>query len=343
MNIRSYIWDKKRFLLLYGLLMLFVSSVYYFNIPADTVWNEILYINTVSFVLLLTYILAGYSLKARYYKKLKAILRTSQDNLLNALPKAYSFEQRVYRELLQKLYQQQNEKMEKLYREKKENLEFITSWVHEIKTPISVSRLVIENSRDKPAEEVLGSLGEELDKIEAQVEQVLYNSRADEFAKDYMISEVPLEEVARAVVKKHAATFIHKKISVEISDMGLEVISDRKWVFYILDQIIINSLKYTAPGGRIHIASREIQKEKQLIIEDNGIGILPEDVGRVFERGFTGHNGRTEQKSTGMGLYLARRLARKLGHEISVESEVGAFTRVTLHFPKLKDYYRFTS
>ncbi len=341
MNIRSYIWDKKRFLLLYVLLLLFVSSVYYFNIPADTVWNELFYINAVSFILLLAYILAGYSLKARYYKRLKNIVQTSQDNLLNALPKAYSFEQRVYRELLQKLYEQQNQRLEKLYQEKKENLEFITSWVHEIKTPISVSRLVIENSRNKPVEEVLDSLVEELDKIESQVEQVLYNSRADEFAKDYMISEVPLEEVAKAVVKKHAATFIHKKISIELSDMKLEVISDRKWVFYIIDQLLSNSLKYTDSGGKIQVKGQETEKEKQLIIEDNGIGILPEDIGRVFERGFTGYNGRREQKATGMGLYLARRLARKLGHEISIESEPGVFTRVTLHFPKLRDYYRF--
>ena len=342
MKLTSYIWDKKRFLLLYVLLMVFISSVYFLNIPKAAAWNEILYINVVCLVLLAIYLLAGYSLKAKYYKSLRSLLQTSQDNLINALPKSYSFEQRVYTELLQKLYEQQNSRLEKLYSDRREDLEFITSWVHEIKTPIAVSRLVIENSKGKPMEEVLQSLTEELDKMEDQVEQVLYNARADEFAKDYIISEVSLGEVARSVVKKHASVFINKKIRIDIDTDDIEVISDRKWLFYIIDQIMTNALKYTENGGRIVIKGVADHKEKQLIIEDNGIGILPEDLGRVFERGFTGQNGRQNQKATGMGLYLARRLARKLGHDISIESAPGAYTRVVLHFPKLIDYFNVT-
>ena len=342
MSLLSYIWDKKRFLLLYVLLMTFISSVYYLNIPKANILNELLYINTVCFIMLLTYLIAGYCFKNSFYKKLKAAVSISQDNLLSALPKSNSFEQKVYTELLQKLYEQQNNNLENLYKEKKENLEYINSWVHEIKTPIAVSRLVIENSAEKPVGDVLDSLKEELDKIEAQVEQVLYNSRADEFAKDYMISEVAIEEVVNAVVKKHAKTFINKKISVDIQAREIEIISDKKWLFYILDQLIANALKYTPAGGRISIKGIIAEKEKQLIIEDNGIGIKQEDISRVFERGFTGHTGRQDYKATGMGLYLARKLARKLGHEISIESANDAYTIVTIHFPKLIDYYNVT-
>jgi signal transduction histidine kinase len=292
--------------------------------------------------MLIVYLLAGYWLKNSFYKKLKAAVSSSQDNLLNTLPKSKSFEQKVYGELLEKLYEQQNNRLEKLYEEKRENLEYINSWVHEIKTPIAVSRLVIENSAEKPMADVLASLKEELDKIDAYVEQVLYNSRADEFAKDYMISEVVIEEVVKAVVKKHAKTFINKKISVDIQTEEIEVISDKKWLFYIIDQIIANSLKYTDAGGRINIRGIIKEKEKQLIIEDNGIGIRQEDIGRVFERGFTGQTGRQDYKATGMGLYLARKLARKLGHDISIGSVNNKFTIVTIHFPKLIDYFNVT-
>lgn len=342
MSLIRYIWDKKRFLLLYVLLMAFVSSVYYLNIPSDLVLNELIYINVVCFVMLVAYLVAGYCLKNSFYKKLKAAVSTSQDNLLNALPKGGSFEQKIYTALLEKLYEQQNSRLEKLYEDKKENLEFITSWVHEIKTPIAVSRLVIENGVEKPMEEVFESLKEELDKIETQVEQVLYNARADEFAKDYMIGEVVLEEVVKAVVKKHAITFINKKISIDIQNADIEIISDRKWLFYIMDQIITNALKYTKVEGKITIRGILGDREKQLIIEDNGMGINQEDITRVFDRSFTGHTGRQDQKATGMGLYLARKLARKLGHDVSIQSAYGEYTKVTIHFPKLIDYFNVT-
>ena len=342
MSLISYIWDKKRFLLLYVILMVFVSSVYYLNIPRDFVLNELFYINTVCFIMLMAYLIAGYCLKNSFYKKLNAAVKASHDNLLNALPKGKSFEQKVYADLLQKLYEQQNSKLESLHEEKKENLEYITSWVHEIKTPIAASRLVIENGKEKPIEQVLASIKEELDKIEAQVEQVLYNARADEFAKDYLISEVVLEEIVNAVVKKHANTFINKKIKIDIQNADIEVISDRKWLFYIIDQIIVNSLKYTQAEGKITIRGVVKEKEKQLMIEDNGIGIKKEDLARVFDRAFTGQTGRQDYKATGMGLYLARKLARKLGHDISIESIVGEYTKVTIHFPKLIDYFNVT-
>lgn len=342
MSLISYIWDKKRFLLLYVLLMVFISSVYFLNIPRDYVLNELLYINTVCFIMLVAYLIAGFCLKNSFYKKLKAAVAASQDNLLNALPKGRSFEQKVYAELLQKLYEQQNARLEKLFEEKKENLEYITSWVHEIKTPIAAGRLIIENGADKPMEAVFASLKEEFDKIETQVEQVLYNSRADEFAKDYIIGEITLEEVVKAVVKKHANTFINRRIGIDIETDNLEVISDKKWLFYIIDQVMANSLKYTDVGGKITVRGIKLEKEKQLIIEDNGIGIREADIARVFDRGFTGYTGRQDYKATGMGLYLGRKLARKLGHDVSIQSIYGEYTKVTIHFPKLIDYFNVT-
>ncbi|MBP1761032.1 MAG: putative two-component sensor histidine kinase, partial [Firmicutes bacterium] len=167
------------------------------------------------------------------------------------------------------------------------------------------------------------------------VEQVLYYSKIDDFSKDYFVQELELQSIVNQVIKKHARTFIHKNIRIETDSTDMEVMSDKKWLLFILDQIISNSLKYTDQGGKIKIHAERDEREKRLIIMDNGIGIRPEDIDRVFDRGFTGFNGREFSKSTGIGLYLARRLARKLGHDISVESVYGEYTCLTIHFPKL--------
>ncbi|WP_081799488.1 ATP-binding protein [Neobacillus jeddahensis] len=115
--------------------------------------------------------------------------------------------------------------------------------------------------------------------------------------------------------------------------------SDSKWLGYMIDQIIANSLKYTNEGGLVSVHFEEDHKEKRLLIQDTGIGITPGDINRIFEKGFTGSIGRSHAKSTGIGLYLAKQLANKLGHDISIESEEGAFTKVVIHFPKIRNYY----
>jgi signal transduction histidine kinase len=143
-------------------------------------------------------------------------------------------------------------------------------------------------------------------------------------------------------VKRQAKTFINKRIKIDIGEGNLSVLTDRKWLMFIIDQILSNSLKYTGEGGKISIVYEEDVKEKRLVIEDNGIGIPPEDLDRVFEKGFTGNTGRQHYKSTGMGLYLAKKLCRKLGHDISIESEYGRYTRVVLHFPKHNNYLNVT-
>lgn len=176
-------------------------------------------------------------------------------------------------------------------------------------------------------------------RIDQLVEQVLYYSKIDDFSRDYFIHELGLKALVNEVIKKHARTFINKNIRVEIDISAMEVNSERKWLMFILDQIISNSLKYTDKGGKIKIHAEQDEQGKRLIITDNGTGIRAEDLERVFDRGFTGYNGRKFSKSTGMGLYLAIKLARKLGHEISIASEYGEYTRVTVHFPKLGDYY----
>lgn len=339
MKLREYLIDKRYMFLFYIILMLFISLVIYLDPTVKVHIDNILYINFVSLVLFLMYLIGCYIYNKRYYTTIENIIKNTEGDIINSLPESKTYEQDLYNTLMRRVYEEQNRKIEKLFREKKENLDYITSWVHEVKTPIAASRLIIENDSGKPQNEILRSLEEEIDKIEAQVERALYKSRVDAFSKDYLINDIKLEKVVKETIKKHAKTFINKKIKISIENVNVDVTTDKKWLMFIIDQIIWNSLKYTKESGRIRIDTERDEKEKRLIIEDNGIGIKIEDIGRVFEKGFTGHRGRENYKSTGMGLYLSKKLARKLGHDITIESEYGKYTRVIIHFPKLIDYH----
>src|SRR5690606_15001406 len=155
-------------------------------------------------------------------------------------------------------------------------------------------------------------------KIENYVEQALYYSRIDSFSKDYLITEVALDQIVKNSVKKYAKSFINKQIHFHMDDMEQIVHTDSKWLGFIIDQVFSNSLKYTGEGGGISVQFEADRKEKRLLIQDTGIGIKPEDISRVFEKGFTGSIGRNHAKSTGIGLYLAKQMALKLGHDLSI-------------------------
>ncbi|MCX7885074.1 MAG: sensor histidine kinase [Caloramator sp.] len=339
MKFKEFLYDKIYTFIFYFVTMLFISLVFFLDGTLQVNISNILYINAVCFVFFLIYLLWEYFLINKHYSLIKDIIYNEKEDIIHRLPKPNTNVQYIYNELLKKIYEEQMLKIENLYNLKKENQEFITSWVHEIKTPISVCRLIIENSIENPSEDILYSIEEEINKIDNYVEQALYYSKSDDFSKDYFIKEISLLSILKEIIKKHSKTFISKGISVELPDNSMEVLTDKKWLIFIINQIISNSLKYTPKGGKIKIFLEKNEKEKRLIIIDNGIGIKNEDIGRVFDRGFTGHNGRENYKSTGMGLYLAKKLCEKLGHKISIESKYGEYTKVTIHFPKLNDYY----
>ncbi|NQD69044.1 sensor histidine kinase, partial [Bacillus haikouensis] len=183
------------------------------------------------------------------------------------------------------------------------------------------------------------SLGEEITKIENYVDQALYYAKLDSFNQDYEIQVCDIIQISKNIVKSHSKTFFSKKISIHFQAETLTVQSDAKWLHFIVNQIITNSLKYTESLGQITISASDSQQEKQLIIQDNGIGISQKDLPRIFNRGFTGETGRIHAKSTGMGLYLAQQLSNKLGHYITCKSAAGSYTRFIIHFPQDSDPY----
>lgn len=340
MNFLKYVKDKRYFLIFYAVIMIFVSLVLLLSAKSQEVWSNVVYINISCLFFAFFYMVIGYFYRMHFYKKMKELIQNPHEDAISLLPQAQNHEQKLYLDLFKRIMSEQDKQLQSLYTRKREHEEYIMSWVHEVKLPITSSRLLMENYEGKTIDELVNKLEDELDKIEDYVEQALYYSRVDSFANDYFITEVDVDQIIKHSVKKYSKIFINKQIHLTMDyDSDKFVHSDKKWLGFIIDQLITNALKYTENEGIISIHFELDDNEKRLIIQDNGIGIKAEDINRVFERGFTGTTGRNHSKSTGMGLYLAKKLANKLGHDISIQSVEGEYTRVTVHFPKIRNYY----
>ena len=220
--------------------------------------------------------------------------------------------------------QESNSKESRQWEELQEKQDFFALWAHQIKTPIAAMRLLLQTENTLQNEE----LGEQLFKIEQYVEMVLQYLRMDNMNSDLLIRQHSLDKIVKQAVRKYAKSFIRRKISLDYEELGCRVITDEKWLVFVIEQLLSNAIKYTRSGKiSIYMAPR---REKTLVIEDTGIGIQGEDLPRIFEKGYTGYNGRTDKKSTGIGLYLCKSILTKLNHSIWIESEPREGTRVYL-------------
>lgn len=210
--------------------------------------------------------------------------------------------------------------------------EYIELWIHEIKLPIAASKLVIANNKN----DITKSIDEEICKVESYVEQALFYARSNTANKDYYIRKSSLTEIVNESIKKNKTMLIQEKIGLDLHDLELDVYTDIKWATFIINQIIQNSSKYVKEENKkIEIYGRKGAQNVILHIKDNGIGIKSEEITKVFDKGFTGTNGRLEnKKSTGIGLYLCRKLCDKLGIGIEISSILEKETEVKLIFPK---------
>jgi hypothetical protein len=207
-------------------------------------------------------------------------------------------------------------------------MDYYTLWVHQIKTPIAASQLLVQDVTDR---NIRSLLEQEIFKIDAYTHLVLQYLRLENFHDDLQLKQVALEQLVKEVVRKYSLFFIQKGLTINLDYLDVKVISDEKWLLVIIEQILSNSLKYTKSGG-IEIYF----KDNTLYLKDSGIGIKDSDILRVFERGFSGYNGRLTQQSSGLGLYLSKKIADQLGHDISISSQVGQGTTVSIHFQKKK-------
>ena len=208
--------------------------------------------------------------------------------------------------------------------------EYLELWVHEIKTPVSSSKLIAQNNQNQ----AMNSIAEELTKIEGFIEQVLYYSRSNNVEKDYLIREISLKKLCFEVLKKNSKLFIHNNVSVITENLDFVVFSDNKWLEFILWQILSNSLKYSDKDSAwIKIYAQKKENNCVLYIEDNGVGIKENELKMIFNKGFTGSNGRKNERSTGMGLYICKKLCDKLGLSINAKSIFGEGTIISIVFP----------
>lgn len=331
MKIRDYFKDNVVFLLINIILFLIIFLIMFLGKVSLTF---IFLIFIIWFIPLLSFmIIEGYN-KKKYYKRIyKIIEKLDKKYLLPEVMEESDFlEGEIINDILKIISRDMHESV-KYYKDMQEEYkEYIELWVHEIKTPIASAKLIIENNKN----EITSKIYSQLDRIEYFVEQSLYYSRSEDISKDYVIKEFNLDEAVRSVVKRNYRDFINKKIKIDIRGIAYKVHSDVKWVKFVINQIVVNSIKYSnkKTNNKISIYAVDNDNDIVLVVEDNGAGIETKDIKRVFEKSFTGENGRKFGKGTGMGLYLCKKLCDKLSIGISIESKVGVFTRVSLKFPK---------
>lgn len=319
-------FHKKSIVLFFTCVAIFSLVFFLSNIPVDTV----LYAGLLCFIVV--GIVAGYDFFHfyRHHTVLDTLTETI-DAQIDFLPEPRNMIDDDYTKIIKELHSQKRSFESKAYIEKKELSDYFTLWAHQIKTPISAMTLILQKKGAWAGEDDK-EFAMELFNVEEYVEKAMSYIRINDISSDLVFDEIELDSLIRKAVKKYANTFIRKKISLDFQETNYRVITDEKWLLIVLGQILSNSLKYTPEGGRISIH----MEGARLNISDTGIGIRAEDLPRLFEKGFTGENGRQHSQSTGQGLYLCKTIMDKLSHGLGIESEEGEGTRVIL------DLYRET-
>lgn len=293
-----------------------------------------IYIPLIIMGLYMISIIIEYFKRKKFYNNLLNMLEELDEKyLITEIIKTPNFlEGQIFKNSLEQIDKSMLENVNKYKYMTEDYKEYIELWIHEIKIPIATSKMVIENNKNA----ITKSIDEELDKVENYIEQALFYARSNTVEKDYYIRKVVLKEIVNESIKKNKSSLIQEKISIDIHDLDIEVNTDNKWIVFILNQIIQNSIKYRKKENSvIEIYANQGKENVILYIKDNGIGIKQGEITRVFEKGFTGTNGRlSNKKSTGIGLYLCKKLCNKLGIGIELNSVQNEGTEVMLIFPQ---------
>ena len=293
-----------------------------------------IYIPLIIMGLYMISIIIEYFKRKKFYNNLLNMLEELDEKyLITEIIKTPNFlEGQIFKNSLEQIDKSMLENVNKYKYMTEDYKEYIELWIHEIKIPIATSKMVIENNKNA----ITKSIDEELDKVENYIEQALFYARSNTVEKDYYIRKVVLKEIVNESIKKNKSSLIQEKISIDIHDLEIEVNTDNKWIVFILNQIIQNSIKYRKKENSvIEIYANQGKENVILYIKDNGIGIKQGEITRVFEKGFTGTNGRlSNKKSTGIGLYLCKKLCNKLGIGIELNSVQNEGTEVKLVFPQ---------
>ena len=307
--IKDYLKSRvKVAILLLSAVLIFASSYLLFDLPVVTV----LYPTVLCLSLFVVIGVIDLLITISKHKQLE----------IREMPAPSGLLEKDYQQIITKLKEEEELSRKKSNEDFNNMVEYYTVWAHQIKTPIASMRLQLQSEDTDMARRLNG----DLNRIEEYVGMVLTFLRLDSDSTDYVIKEMDLDKVIKPVIRKFARDFITKKLTMDYEPLETRVLSDEKWLSFVIEQVISNAVKYTKNGGiRIYMKEPGI-----LCIEDTGIGISAEDLPRVFENGYTGFNGREDKRASGIGLYLCRRVCDNLGHKISAESKQGVGTKIMI-------------
>lgn len=330
MRFKEYLKDK---IIYISLLVFAVITIEILLIPYDMQIFIKIYVAVAIIAAFLIGFLVEYYSKKNYYDTVKSRIRELQEEylIMEVLPKADFTEANILEDAIRDIGKSMLENVNKYKYLQEDYKDFIELWIHEIKIPIATSKMIVENNKN----EITASINEELDKIDNYTEQALFYARSNTVEKDYIVRKIQLKEIVNASILKNKAQLIQNKISIDTKNLDETVCTDSKWCIFIINQIIQNSIKYSKNADRqIEIYGERKKENIILYIKDNGIGIKESEITRVFEKGFTGENGRiTGKKSTGIGLYLCKKLCDKLciGLELNSKKDEGTEVKLIFH------------
>jgi len=334
-KIIEYLKDRFKYIILF-IIIISIIDIYLFAIDIfKHQYEELLYLNFLILIISFIFFIIDYiNLKNKY----KDILRCLENNkdIDTYLISGKSIEDNIMKDIIENFTSKNNEEVKEYRNSLKELDEYIAKWVHEIKIPISALDIITDR---------LNSIEDSIDiknqvaKINFLVNSILYSSRSSSMFEDIFFNKVSLDKIVKSSIKNNSFLLIKNNIEVVLNNLDYTVFTDIKCISYILDQIINNAIKYSKQKGKVEFSAKNIENGVVFSIKDYGIGIEKEDIGRVFDKGFTGINGRNRlYKSTGMGLYFAKNMIDKLGHKIEVSSKKDEYTIFNIYFYDISDY-----
>lgn len=332
MKLSEYIKDKINYILALAIYIIIISTY----LRAISLTYSTIFI--VIFITLTFFVLAfliSYYKTSIYLKNIETIMdKLPEKYLITELwQKPRGAEKLAYYKILKRANKSMLENVTDIKEKQKDYKEYIESWVHEIKIPITSAKLLCENNKTV----ITNKIDEDIEEVNNYVEQALFYARMDQVSNDFMIREISLNEVIKNVLARNKKIMIQNNMKVELKDVNIKCYTDEKWLEFILNQIITNSIKYRNDNNAV-VKITGIQNKENIIlkIKDNGIGIKKSEIDRIFDKGFTGTNGRNQTKSTGIGLYLCKRLCEGIGMEIDANSKENEYTEIVIIIPREK-------